>query len=237
MKTMNKALKKPIGVYVLATLFLLAPLGNILISFAGSGVQSWYLPSVFFPFLQSIPVMEWSWLSLLFLTGLLLFRPHKLSWSVAIFTLLLVLSINAYRLYYGDSNSIDPVFLKVFSLLAMICTLSVLIIAFYFRFPYLDRRANWLTNTKRFDIRTIAICSGIKAFTESISYTGCRISFNKPNTFLTHDVVRLQFPEISKIEVETVVIEKLEFGVRVEFVNLNSEFKQDLSRWLKVRKA
>ena len=89
MTSAQSALKKPIGVYILATLFILAPIGNILISFAGSGVQSWFLPSIFFPFIQSIPALEWLWLGLLFLTGILLFRPHKLTWSLAIFTLLL----------------------------------------------------------------------------------------------------------------------------------------------------
>ncbi len=232
----STALKKPTGVYLLALLFLLAPLGNIIISFAGSGVSNWYEPSQFFPLLQSIPLIEWLWLGLLFITGLLLFRPHKLSWSLAIFTLILVLIINAYRIYSADANSIDPVFLKVFSLFAIICTLAVLLIAFYFRFPYLDRRANWLTNTKRFDIRTPALCSGVKAFTESLSDTGCRVSFDQPSEFKVEQKIKLLFPEISTLEATALVIEKLEFGVRAEFIQLDPQFKQDLSRWLKTRK-
>lgn len=145
--------KKPVGVYFLAILFILAPLGNILISFAGSGIEYWYSASVLLPFLHSIPVLDWVWLSLLVFTGILLFRPHKLSWSFAIFTLLIVLSINAYRLYSIDTNSIDPHFLKVFSTLALLTTISVLVISFYFRFPYLDRRAEWFSNKANDDRR------------------------------------------------------------------------------------
>lgn len=231
----QSALKKPTGVYIIAVLFLLAPIGNILISFAGSGIKNWYDFSVMYPFLQSIPAMDWVWLGLLFVTGILLFRPHKLSWSMAIFTLLLVLSINAYRLFNIDSNSIDPIFLKVFSILAIICTLSVLIIASYFRFPYLDRRANWLSNVRRFDIRTPASVNGVKAVTESISFTGSRLSFDVPSEFKKEEIVKIKFLEVSKVELEAEVIERLEFGVRVEFRNISSEFRQDLDRWLKTR--
>ncbi|MBC7420725.1 MAG: hypothetical protein H7328_08355 [Bdellovibrio sp.] len=147
------ALKKPTGVYFLAILFLLAPFGNLLISFAGSGVSNWHDMNVMIPFLQSVPAVDWLWLGLLFITGILLFRPHKLTWSLALVTLSIVLAINAYRLYQADTNSIDPTFLKVFSVLAIVCTLSILVIAAYFRFPYLDRRAQWMSNQPNEDRR------------------------------------------------------------------------------------
>lgn len=146
-------LKKPTGVFLIALLFILAPFGNILISFAGSGVSEWYNPNVFFPFLNTIPALDWLWLGLLFITGILLLRPHKLTWSLAMASLLLVLFINAYRVYNIDQNSIDPQFLKVFSILAIICTLSLLVIAAYFRFPYLDRRTKWTSSQANDDRR------------------------------------------------------------------------------------
>lgn len=146
-------LKRPIGVYLLAILFLLAPIGNILISFAGSGIQNWYDPSVFFPFLQTIPAWDWAWLILLFITGILLFKPHKLSWTIAIFSLLLILAINIYRVYNVDANSIEPQYLKIFSIIALLCTAGVLVIAFYFRFPYLDRRTKWTSSDPNDDRR------------------------------------------------------------------------------------
>lgn len=147
-------LKKPVAIYFLAVLFLLAPIGNIFISFAGSGVANWYDPSVFIPFMQTIPGLDWAWLGLLFVTGLLLFKAHKLSWTIAILTLLLVLSINIYRVYFVDTNSIAPHFLKIFSVIAVLCTLGVLVIAFYFRFPYLDRRTEWTSSKQKTDRRS-----------------------------------------------------------------------------------
>ncbi len=139
-------LKKPIGVYFLALFFLIAPVGNILISFLGSGVDSWYQSNVFFPFLKSIPLIDWFWLSLLFISGLFLFRPHKMTWTLAIISLLIVLGVNIYRMLNVDMNSIDPSFLKVYSIIALFCTLGVLIISFYFRFPYIDRRTKWTSD-------------------------------------------------------------------------------------------
>lgn len=226
-------IKKAIGIHIIASLFLLAPFGNILISFAGSGIQNWYNIDVLFAFLLTIPLLDWLWLSLLFITGLLLFRPHKLTWSIAIGTLVLVLLINAIRLYQVDSNSIDPTFLKVFSVLAIISTLSILVIAMYFRYPYLDRRSKWLSEVKRLEIRTSIMVNDHKAQTESLSNAGCRISFDKPCAFIKGDFIKLKFTEISRTECQAEVVEKLEFGARVEFKNLPKAFRQDLDRWLK----
>lgn len=146
-------LKKPVGVFALGILFILAPIGNIFISFLGSGLQNWFEPPIFMALLKTVTAFDWLWLGLLVLTGILLLRPHKLSWTVAICTLLLVLGINAYRLFFADANSIEPHFLKVFSVMAVVTTLGVLVIAFYFRFPYIDRRMKWTSTDHAEDRR------------------------------------------------------------------------------------
>ncbi|MES2803885.1 MAG: hypothetical protein V4654_15440 [Bdellovibrionota bacterium] len=148
------SLKKPLGVYAMAIMFILAPLGNILISFLGSGLANWYEPPIFTALLKTISVFDWVWLGLLMFTGILLFVQHKLSWTVAIVTLVLVLGINAIRLFQADPNSIEPHFLKIFSILAVVTTLGVLVIAFYFRFPYIDRRMKWTSSDHSDDRRT-----------------------------------------------------------------------------------
>lgn len=147
-------LKKPLGVYAMALMFILAPLGNILISFLGSGLANWYEPPIFMALLKTVSSFDWVWLGLLALTGILLFKQHKLSWTVAIATLVLVLLINAIRLFQVDPNSIEPHFLKVFSILAVVTTLGVLVIAFYFRFPYIDRRMKWTSSEHNTDRRS-----------------------------------------------------------------------------------
>lgn len=152
--TPDASLKKPLGVYAMALLFILAPLGNILISFFGSGLSNWYEPPIFLALLKTVSVFDWIWLGLLFLTGVLLFIQHKLSWTLAIITLVVVLGINALRLFQADPNSIEPNFLKIFSILAVVTTLGVLVIAFYFKFPYIDRRTKWTSTEHNPDRRT-----------------------------------------------------------------------------------
>jgi lysylphosphatidylglycerol synthetase-like protein (DUF2156 family) len=146
-------LKRPLGVVLLAIFFLLAPIGNILISFAGSGIEGWYKWDVISAFLQTMPVIEWVWLGLLFLTGILMLKAHKLSWTLAIVSLLIILLINIYRAFNIDQNSIEPGFLKVFAVAAFLCTIGVLVIAVYFRYPYLDRRTKWTSSEPSSDRR------------------------------------------------------------------------------------
>lgn len=226
-------LKKPIGIYILALLFILAPVGNILISFAGAGVTNWYEPGIFFIFLQSIPAFDWVWLGLLVLAGILLFRPHKLSWSFAIVTLFLILCINAYRMFSADPSSITPQYLKVFSILALFCTLGVLMIAFYFRFPYLDRRANWIKNVERFDLRTEVQMNKSFVLTESISVSGCKVITNEGYHHKKQDVIEVIFTEIYVRPVKCVVIESNNDFIRLEFAPQQEEFVGQLKSWIK----
>ncbi|MGZ3727458.1 MAG: PilZ domain-containing protein, partial [Pseudobdellovibrio sp.] len=106
---------------------------------------------------------------------------------------------------------------------------------FYFRFPYLDRRANWFTKEERLDVRTDVKINGVRAITESISSTGCKVNFETPMEFSKSEKVKLKFSEISGAEVEAVVVEVAPLGLRVEFESSEGRFKQDLGRWIKSR--
>jgi len=230
-------LKKPILVYFLAVLFLLAPFGNIILSFAGSGIENWYSPEILFPLLNTVPVFEWIWLGLLFVTGLLLFRPHKLSWSVAIFTLVLILILNAIRVFQMDSSSINPSYLKVFSLLAILVSLSVLVVAFYFRFPYLDRRASWFRNLNRHILRTpvkISADAILQGMTESISLKGCMVVLNQaPQMGLVIGRrVSVQFMELEQITVEAEVVDVELDHVRLQFLKLSTDERHILRKFI-----
>lgn len=231
--TQAAGLKKPVGIYILAILFILAPIGNVLLSFAGSGVNNWYEPSVFTAFLQSVPLWDWAWLILLVITGVLLFRPHKLSWSFAIFTLMLILVINALRLYTVDTNSIDPRYLKVFSALALLCTFGVLIIAFYFRFPYLDRRADWVKNIERYDFSTPVLLENMTCQTDSISLSGCRVISNEEISYKTDSTVKITLSEIYQRPITAKVIENSGRTARLEFITDDHDFYTKLKAWIK----
>jgi hypothetical protein len=231
-------LKKPTGVLILACLFLIAPFGNLLISFAGSGVKDWYNPSVMFGFVSTVSMLDWCWLSLLFITGLFLLRPHKTSWSLAIITLLVVLGINTYRAYSGTLGRSGD-FVKWQLGISFVVTLVVLVIAFYFRFPYLDRRAQWLFPTAhRFEIKTPADVVAQEIFegvTESLSHSGARILLKRHLEGAAQDLnfVDIIFPAIRNLKIKARIIEYDSNVLRVKFKDMSSRDRAFLSDWIK----
>lgn len=229
--------KKPTGVYLLAVLFILAPLGNILLSLWGSDTVNWHHPVVFLNFLKSISALDWLWLGLLALTGVLLLRPHKATWTVAIGTLMLVLFINLYR--WGNGQFEDSgLFVHGQLFISCLVTAFALLLAFYFRFPYLDRRAQWLfTAAHRYEFRTPVSVVGRDLFegvTESISTTGVRVhlkrDFEGSNDLRFVDII---FPEIRNIKVQSRVVEYRDNILRLEFKELSGREKTHLQEWIR----
>lgn len=231
-------LKKPAGIFVLAYLFLLAPLGNLAISFAGSGNPEWYKPSVFYSFLPTVSSLDWFWLSLLFVTGLLLFRPHKTTWSLAIGALLVVLGINSYRFLSHDLNY-EGNFAQWQLGVSSLITVSILFVVFYFRFPYLDRRARWFFPTAhRYEFRTpveVVAQDIFAGVTESISASGARVRLKRHMAGGSRDLryVDVIFPEIRNIKVKARVVEYGDNLLRLKFKGLEGRDRIYLLDWFR----
>ncbi|MNL13796.1 PilZ domain protein [compost metagenome] len=229
-------LKKPTGVIVLAILFILAPLGNLFISFATSGVDGWYQPAILGHFLATVPMLDWLWLAMLLVTGILLLRPHKTSWSIAIITLLLVLGMNVYRAasseFYGE-----PV-LQWHIAVSVLVTFAGLMTAFYFRFPYLDRRAQWIFPTAhRVTVRTpvqIVAQDIFDGVTESLSVSGARIRLQRDMGVKAGDLrfVDLIFSELKNLKTKAMVVEYRENLLRVKFKELSTKDRTTIMGWL-----
>ncbi|QDK37844.1 PilZ domain-containing protein [Bdellovibrio sp. NC01] len=230
-------LKRPIGVYVLAVLFLLAPIGNLLLSFAGSGVKNWSEPSVMWTFLQGVSPLDWLWLSLLIVTGILLLRPHKASWTMAIITLLLVLAINMYRAAVGDLGLGNMARWQVIG--SSFATCAVLIMAFYFRFPYLDRRTRWfIPAAQRYEVRTpveVVAQDIFTGVTESVSVSGVRVRLQRDMGEMATEMrfVDVIFPEVKNVKIKTQVVEYSDNILRLKFKELRSQDLGHLKDWLK----
>ena len=230
-------LKKPTGVLVLAILFILAPIGNILISIAGSGIPDWYDPSVMWRLLASIPYHDWSWLVMLFLTGILLLRAHKTFWVLALTVLAVVLGINIYRAMNGDL--MGSAYVRWQTVISIFSTLAVFVMAFYFRFPYLDRRSSWfLTTASRYDLRTevqVVAQDIYDGVTESISTSGARVRvrLDMGEKILDLQFVDLIFPGIRNIKINAQVVEYVDNVARLKFRNLAGKEKVFLRDWIK----
>lgn len=230
-------LKKPTGVYLLAVLFLLAPIGNLLLSFAGSGISNWKDPSVLYSLLQTVSPLDWLWLSLLIVTGILLLRPHKASWSMAIFTLLLVLAINFYRAGSGEFGNVGYAHWQI--LFSSVATAVVLVMAFYFRFPYLDRRARWfIPAAQRYEIRTPVEVVAQDIFfgiTESVSVSGVRVRLQRDMGPIASQIRYMDviFPEMRNLKVKTLVVQYSDNVLRLKFKELRGKDLTYLKEWLR----
>lgn len=231
----EEQLKRPTGMYLMAILFILVPLGNLLISFVSSEYVN--SQSGFVSFAQSVSNLDWMWLGLLLLTGVLLLRAHKATWTLAIGTLMLVLFINLYR--WGNGEFSDSGLL-VHGQLFMSCLITafVLLLAFYFRFPYLDRRAQWLfPAASRYDFRTpvnVVAQDIFDGVTESISVSGARVRLQRDlegsQGLRFVDVI---FPDIRNMKVKSRVVEYRDNVLRLKFKELTERDRLYLQDWLR----
>src|SRR3954470_241696 len=131
-------LKKSFFLNLVAWCFMLAPPGNIMISFYGTGRTDWAHPQVFSLWLKTIPSFDWVWLILTFITGFLLLIQHKTSWALALFNLLLILSVTVYRWFTtGNLIDVDYTYFQAQTAVSVLVTMLGFGVIFFFRFPYL----------------------------------------------------------------------------------------------------
>jgi hypothetical protein len=132
-------------VYVVAIAFILAPFGNIAFSLQGLNVPAWYTPAkIWLGFIHS-PIWDKTWLILDLITGILLLRPRKYTWGLALATLSISTGFNFYNGFLATG-------FNLFSWGALASSLSAGVILYYFRYPYLDRRESWWGISQRHSI-------------------------------------------------------------------------------------
>jgi hypothetical protein len=157
-------LKKPIIVYLLATAFLLSPIGNLSYALLQEGFAKWYSPALWAELFQNLRINEKVLISFLPVSGVLLFFQRKTSWFFAIVTLLLISIHNLVTGHY------------VYVLL----NLPILVILFFFRFPYLDQRDHLFKGiSQRFNTNFEPSIepATFKGVMKNISLEGCFIQF------------------------------------------------------------
>jgi lysylphosphatidylglycerol synthetase-like protein (DUF2156 family) len=238
----SQDLKQPIGIYILAFIFMLAPIGNILLSLAGSGIEGWYQPANLAQLVSTIPIGDWAWLAGIFIAGGTLLFRHKSAWMVAVVALLIVLCMNTYRAFTLDENVLNPDFVRMQILISILVTFSVLIIAFYARYPYLDRRQQWMFPTAhRYDIATpilVHVAEGVTGVSESISTAGIRIRMPRVVDALKHvEKLEVTFTEMDNLKVQSEIVEFNGTTLRLRFKNFGWGSRGLLEAWLKSRKV
>lgn len=203
-------LKTPIAVFVLGTLFLVAPFGNFLIALFNNNIPEWYWPSTWVEYIPRIALASWIWFGLLLAAGIALLIPRKFSWALAIFVLL-------YTIVYDLTFPNIPG--KVVSYTNWIsagCTASIVIVLFYFRFPYLDRRDRWWGIATRYNTNFQARIEGTKDLVTvlNLSKSGALLRFHDSTRSIeVGEIINCVLPNGNSLSAKVVRTYKKNYGV------------------------
>ena len=135
-------MKRSFVVLALGFLFLIAPFGNIAVSLYALGVDSWYSPLVWAQALPQMTGFSQLWLSLVFISGVLILMQVKLAWAIAIFSMAVVLALNIFNI----TSALSP---QIYDFGFFLSSIGIIVLLFYFRYPYLDRRDKMLSANAR----------------------------------------------------------------------------------------
>jgi hypothetical protein len=230
--------KAPIGVYILAGVYLLSPIGDILLSIRALGEPKWYEMGVALPFLPSITFANWLWLLSIFIAGIFLVLRHKWSWILAILILPISILFNYFNSRaYGNFSSLSTA--------GFLSCITAAIVISYFRYPYLDRREKWWTFHQRFNVdfaAQITLDAETVLHTDSITsekFVLGRVKNLSPSgayielpaelaaQFQRTDPVRCHFPE--ELNLSAIIKHISASGIGVEFTSVSVEQKEAIA--------
>lgn len=220
----KSTLKTPTLVYILGICFILAPIGNVFVSLYTAGYWKYLSLSLFGKAVQSIPMIDIVWMILICISGFALFIKHKLTWSLAIFTLAAITILNIYKILFQPHQS---ELTHIHHIVNIFATLSVLTIVYYFRFPYLDRRMTWRGFAPRFAVKIPTQVKQFSGTMDSISNTGAKIVLDlaPSDAFNIMDKVEINF---ANIHLEAEVVDWSNSSLRVKFLNVNKASRRQI---------
>lgn len=215
MQTSTQKLEFPKAVQLIAAVLMAKPLMDILM-------------------MQLTDAQNYSWLSwlLLFAAGISLLVRHKTAWVFSI-GLCSAFVISTGFSFIREFDSSEPL-LNIAKIVDCILVFIVVgTVAYYFRYPYLDRRQSWLAPTAdRFKISTSVVLGTLHTQTEDVSYTGANILNTSSEVFRVGDKVPLQFEEIEDIQCIAKIIDVQGQNVRVQFEGFTAQQTHILRQWL-----
>ena len=160
---------------------------------------------------------------------------HKSAWALGlIFMALFVASMVKDRFWPADGE-VDPMLGTAKFLGAMAGLYVIVVMMYFFRYPYLDRRQKWFAPTAdRFLVQIPVLINGsIMADTSDLSYTGVKLSLkDSADNIQKGDRLSIQIPEIADLVCQGEVIAKDSSILRVKFDKIDSASSEILRQWL-----
>lgn len=213
--TTKTSLEQPRAVQLVAAVLMVKPILDVLM-------------------MQLTDVHNFNWISwlLMFAAGVSLLIRHKTAWIFSI-TLSLGFVISSILNFLHDLDSTDTLMNFAMGADCLLVLLVVGTVAFYFRYPYLDRRQNWLSPTAdRFVVGIAAKLAGATTQTVDLSYAGACLMATSQMDFKVGDYVTLEVDEINDLECQVEIISIDAEYVRVRFEKLSDQQENILKQWL-----
>lgn len=219
--------KRPLPLLLVAIGFLLSPFINLSSALMVGGHPRWFHPLVWFDLFFKLRFSEKSLMLSGIIVALLIFLQRKRSWFFAV--LLLVL-ITYYNLFLAKASQIEG--FQILSAFNIIVTLSMLIILYYFRYPYLDQRDSILGGmARRVLVKVPAEIEGLGECTlVNLSKTGCLVaSIENSNNVNVGSRIFLLFKDGIKVECQVMHMKN---GLGLKFENPSKMARQQINKWI-----
>jgi len=169
-------------------------------------------------------------------TALSLLVRHKSAWAVGLVLMLIFVSTMIVERYWtSGGEDLDSMLGTAKFIGAMTGLYVIIVMMYFFRYPYLDRRQKWFGPTAdRFMVQIPVLINGsISADTADLSYTGARIALKDAGeNFKKGDRISVQLPEVTDLVCQGEVIAKENGLLRVNFDKMDGESKETLRQWL-----
>jgi hypothetical protein len=220
--------KKPLWIYIVALIFILTPLGNLLWSLASLNIPNWYMPHVWRYWAKYVAPSTWVLLTLLFVSGISLLFVRRWSWLLSLVTL-------------GVVAVYDIVMIKEFSIMGTMAIAAMIVgtvcfgLLLYFtefRKPYLNPRVRWWETSPRYKVDLPVALRNIEtpATLVDISRTGVLIEFVAAIPEVEGDT-EISLP--TQVQLPCVVARKTEKGYGLQFAPLNRQQKGELKTFIR----
>lgn len=168
-----------------------------------------------------LSTLDWIWSIACVLSGILLLIRLKIAWIISIVQIVLVALINLYQFFMTLNQEVSVQY--NFQFLFSLVTLSgVLLIAYYYRYPYLDRRDTILYGVAdRYQVNFDTVVNEkIRGKTLSASISGFLIEMEQAADLSKDATHFISIPELGIHHVEVSIIDLNGVRLRVRFKKL-----------------
>lgn len=166
--------------------------------------------------------------------GISLMIRHKSSWMVGMVLSGGFVAINLYELIFQSKEGGSP-WATTFKLMnCLLVAFIVSTVSYFFRYPYLDRRQNWLAPTgERFKVEMPVIVNGdIRLKSVDLSYTGARIAVDATASFQADQRISVQLTDINDVRCQAKIVAVDDGWIRVHFEDVSASEKELIRQWL-----